>query len=105
MSLRAVKIQTAEEISVKTPIKRPVVLQLHRAIEEETRHFLLGQVLRRIREFDLLNNPEADGKVHARAVEWDFAQDQQDQRFFIVVAVKDARIVGHLLAKRLENYG
>lgn len=84
---------------------RPMVLQLVRVLpDEEARHYLLGQVLKRIRKFDEQYNPHADPKVHARTVEKDFTKDQ-GQEFFIAVAIREGFIVAHLLARRLENYG
>lgn len=87
------------------PLPEPTrVFQLHRAMDDEVRGYLLGQVLKRIRQFDEKYNPQGSPMVHTREVERDFAKDR-DHLFFIGIGVKECRVVGHLLARVFEYYG
>ena len=93
----------AEKVTPIESARRGVVVFLDRAMDSEIAHFLLGQVLKRVKEFSRQYDTDADGGELARAVEKDFAADRQT--FLICVFVKDGRVVGHLLAKEDLYYG
>lgn len=81
------------------------VLQLQREMDEELRHWFLGQVLKRIRKF-CEEQPIADANpiILSREVERDFSNDR-DHKFLILLAVRELKVIGHLLAERVDFYG
>jgi hypothetical protein len=83
----------------------PVVLHLDPAMDVELRHVLLGMTLRRIRDFCVKYDSDANGARLSRDVEQDFASDEP-KRFFMVLACHPGpKVVGHLLATRDYYYG
>lgn len=107
-------VASSQESGLLTPHSLPlteeiapdtIVLQLRREMDSEFFHSILGTVLKRIRAFCELYDMEAQGAVLAHAVESDFVKDSKDQEFFILVAIRGANIVGHLLAHMDFYYG
>lgn len=86
------------------PVSQPIIMVLQREIDEELRHWLLGQTLKRIRHFCAQHDSDADPIVFSREVERDFAKDR-DHEFLIIVAVQNMKVVGHLLADNYHYYG
>lgn len=81
------------------------LIVLTRDLDEELFHRLLGQVLRRVRDFAAKYDTDGIPKVVARAVEWDFAQDKENQEYFLVVALCGLEVIGHLLCHAVNYYG
>jgi len=91
--------------AVKIELDQPVVvMELRREMDEELRHWFLGQALKRIRKFCEVNNCDGDPLIMSREVEKDFAKDK-DHDFLIVVAVKNMTVVGHLLVDSYKYHG
>lgn len=83
--------------------RKGTVLFLVNGMDDELAHRLLGQVLKRIKEFSIRYDSDADGKVLARAVEIDFAS--RGGEFLIGVFFKDGTVTGHILVKKDFYYG
>jgi len=80
------------------------VFQLHRAMDPEICHLFLGQAVKRIRQFAEKYDTGANPIVLSREFEQDFAKDT-NQDFFLVIAVRDLRVVGHFLTRLEWCYG
>lgn len=91
-----------EAALLHNPAPSIVITRLDPYFPYELRFHLLGQALTRIREFSEKYDGDADPVVFCREIQEDFIK-QRDHEFFIVVAVEDGRVVGHMLA-RLESY-
>lgn len=85
--------------------EKTVLIVLTRDYDVELRHRLLGQLLRRVKEFAAKYDTDGIPQVVARAVEWDFAKDKEDQEYFIVVGCQGLEIVGHLLCRSINYFG
>lgn len=88
------------------PSREPVIMVvLSRTMDDELRHRLIGQVLRRIREFAGKYDTDGVPSVVARDVEWDSAKDIKDQQYLVILAVRDLQVIGHLLCRIVNYYG
>lgn len=79
------------------------VIVLTESMDVELKHRLLGQVLRRIRDFSTKYDADGDPRIVAREVELDFASS--GGKYLILTAVRDLEVVGHLLARAIDYFG
>lgn len=96
----AEKVKVDSQRSVEAPVE---MFQLARELDPELGHWLLGQAMKRIRRYCQKYDSDADPLIMMREVEQDFVTNGYN--FLIVVAVRDLRIVGHLLVDRYVYHG
>lgn len=92
----------AEQVAEKEKV---IFVVLTRDYDVELRHRLLGQLLRRVKDFAEKYDTDGVPQVVARAVEWDFAQDKENQEYLSIIAVRGLEVVGHLLCHAIHYFG
>lgn len=103
MSGKVVAIKQTEFHVKPAAMPRTVIVQLRREADPVVFHTLLGELLKRVRDFCDRFDADAVGNVLARSVEFDYCRDTVEQQYFALLAVKEGQAVGHLLA-RIVNY-
>ena len=79
------------------------IISLTRATERELRYAIIGQLMKRIREFAEKYDTDGDPEAIERDVFLDFAAGTGG--YHIMVALKDLEVVGHLLSRSMVYFG
>lgn len=81
-----------------------MILPLTAQMEVETRHLVLGMVLKRIAKFGVTYDTDGDPQIMQREVETDFAK-ARGHDFMILVGIHDGSVIGHALAQQFHYFG
>lgn len=73
-------------------------------MEVQTRHHVLGIVLKRVADFCKAYDTDGDPIVMQHEVEADFAKER-DHDFMILVGLHEGAVIGHSLAQRFHYFG